>query len=124
MLKHSIYTLYGSVIQSEAALCLNHIIVVWFVPSCYPSSASSTHLQGFDVKVKWDAQLDAHGYEEETITNQRLLPSRWRKDREDGWRMDVAIDIESETDSVSEEEGDGLEDGSDTEGSVDDVSNN
>ncbi len=27
------------------------------------------------VKVKWDAQLDAHGYEEETITNQRLLPS-------------------------------------------------
>ena len=125
MLKHSIYTLYGSAIQSEVALCLNHIIVVWFVPSsCYPSSASSTHLQGFDVKVKWDAQLDEHGYEEETITNQRLLPSRWRKDREDGWRMDVAIDIESETDSVSEEEGDGLEDGSDTEGSVDDVSNN
>ena len=124
MLKHFIYTLDGSVIQSEVALCLNHIIVVWFVPSCYPSSASSTHLQGFDVKVKWDAQLDAHGYEEETITNQRLLPSRWRKDREDGWRMDVEIDIESETDSVSEEEGDGLEDGSDTEGSVDDVSNN
>ena len=28
------------------------------------------------IKVKWDAQLDAHGYEEETITNQRLLPSR------------------------------------------------
>ena len=28
------------------------------------------------VKVKWDAQLDAYGYEEETITNQRLLPSR------------------------------------------------
>ena len=28
------------------------------------------------VKVKWDAQLDAHGYEEEAITNQRLLPSR------------------------------------------------
>jgi hypothetical protein len=76
------------------------------------------------VKVKWDAQLDAHGYEEQTITNQRLLPSRWRKDREDGWRMDVAIDIESETDSVSEEEGDGLEDGSDTEGSDDDVSDN
>jgi hypothetical protein len=76
------------------------------------------------VKVKWDAQLDAHGYEEQTITNQRLLPSRWRKDREDGWRMDVAIDIESETDSVSEEEGDGLEDGSDTEGSDDDMSDN
>jgi hypothetical protein len=53
------------------------------------------------VKVKWDAQSDAHGYEEETITNQRLLPSRWRKDRENGWRMDVAIDIESEINNVS-----------------------
>ncbi len=72
------------------------------------------------VKVKWDAQLDAHGYEEETITKQRLLPSRWRKDREGGWRMDVAIDIESETKNVSEQEGDGLEDGSDTEKSDDD----
>jgi hypothetical protein len=38
------------------------------------------------VKVKWDAQLDAHGYEKSTITNQRLLPTRWRKDREGGWR--------------------------------------
>jgi hypothetical protein len=28
------------------------------------------------VKVKWDAQLDAHGYDQETITNKRLLPSR------------------------------------------------
>jgi hypothetical protein len=47
------------------------------------------------VRVKWDAQLDAHGYKESTITKLRLLPSRWRKDKEDGWRMDVAIDIES-----------------------------
>ena len=76
------------------------------------------------VKVKWDSQLDAHGYEEETITNQKLLPSRWRKDREGGWRMDVEIDIESETDSISEEEGDGSEDGSDTEKSDDDMSDN
>jgi hypothetical protein len=52
------------------------------------------------------------------------LPSRWRKDREDGWRMDVAIDIESETDSVSEEEGDGSEHGSDTEKSDDELSEN
>ena len=27
---------------------LNHVIVVWFVPSCYPGSASSTPLHGFD----------------------------------------------------------------------------
>ena len=70
--------------------------------------------------MKWDAQLDAHGYEEETTTNQRLLPSRWRKDREGGWRMDGAMDIESETDDVSEQDGDGLEDGSDTVKSDDD----
>ena len=76
------------------------------------------------VKVKWDAQLDAHGYEEETITNQRLLPSRWRKDRDGGWRLDVAIDIESETDNVSEEECKGLEDGFDTEKSDDELSDN
>jgi len=68
--------------------------------------------------------LDAHGYEEETIANQKLLPIRWRKDREDGWRMDVEIDIESETNSISEEEGDGSEDGSDTEKSDDDISDN
>ena len=74
------------------------------------------------VIVKWDAQLNAHGYEEETITNQRLLPSRWRKDREDGWRIDVAIDIERETDNASEEEGDGVEDGSDTEKSDNELS--
>ena len=65
--------------------------------------------------MKLDAQLDAHGYEKATITNQRLLPSRWRKDREDGWRTYVAIDIESETNNVSEEESDELENGSDTE---------
>ncbi len=59
--------------------------------------------------------MDAHGYEKATITNQRLLPSRWRKDREDGWRTYVAIDIESETNNVSEEESDELENGSDTE---------
>ena len=48
VLKHFIYTLDGSVIQSEVALCLNHVIVVWFVSSCYPVLASSTHLHGYD----------------------------------------------------------------------------
>ena len=55
VLKHFIYTLDGSVIQSEVALCLNHIIVVWFVPSCYSGLASSTHLHGFD-------RLEIHPY--------------------------------------------------------------
>ena len=49
MLKHFIYTLDGSVIQSEVALGLNHVIVVWFEPSCYPGSANSTHhIHSFD----------------------------------------------------------------------------
>ena len=48
VLKHITYTWDGSVIQSEVAFCLNHIIVVWFVPSCYPGLVSSTHLHGFD----------------------------------------------------------------------------
>ncbi len=59
------------------------------------------------VKVKWDAQLDAHGYEKSTITNQRLLPTRWRKDREGRWRMDVEIDIESKIDNESDEDSKG-----------------
>ncbi len=61
--------------------------------------------------MKWDAQLDAHGYKESTTTKQRLLPSRWRKDKEVGWRMDVEIDIVGEIDNESDEddkdEGDG-----------------
>ena len=49
------YTLDGSVIQSEVALYLNHIIVVWIVPSCYSGLAGYTHLHGFD-------RLEIHPY--------------------------------------------------------------
>ena len=45
---HFIYIQDGSAIQSEVVPGLNYVIVVQFVPSCYPGSASSTHLQGFD----------------------------------------------------------------------------
>ncbi len=48
VLKYFIYIKYGSVIRSEGVLGLTHVIVVRFVPSCYPDSASSTHLHGFD----------------------------------------------------------------------------
>jgi hypothetical protein len=40
--------IYGRDIQSERVLGLTHVIVVRFVPSCYPGSARSTHLHGFD----------------------------------------------------------------------------
>ena len=45
---HFIYIQDGSAIQSEVVPGLNYVIVVWFVPSCYLDSASSTHLNGFD----------------------------------------------------------------------------
>ena len=49
VLKHFMYTLNGSAIQSEVALGLNHVIVVWFEPNCYPGSANSTHhIHSFD----------------------------------------------------------------------------
>ena len=47
-LTHFIYIQDGSVIQSEVVPGLNHVIVVWFVPSCYQGSARSTHLHSFD----------------------------------------------------------------------------
>ena len=38
----------GSVIQSEVVLGLNHVKVVWFVPSCYPDLTISALLHGFN----------------------------------------------------------------------------
>ena len=49
VMNHFIYILYGIVIQYEMAICLSHVIVVWFVPSCYPGLSSFTHLHYFDV---------------------------------------------------------------------------
>ena len=44
VLKHFIYTLDESLIQSGVDLGLNHLILVWFVPSVYQKSAISTPL--------------------------------------------------------------------------------
>ena len=44
VLKHFKYTLDESLIQSGVALGLNHVILVWFVASVYPKSASSSPL--------------------------------------------------------------------------------
>ena len=44
VLKHFIYTLDESLIQSRVNLGLNHVIVVWFVPSVYQESVTSTPL--------------------------------------------------------------------------------
>ena len=44
---NTLYT-YKMEFQFEGVLGLNYVIVVWFVLSCYPGSARSTHLHGFD----------------------------------------------------------------------------
>ena len=57
------------------------------------------------VEVEWDPAPDIEGFEESTISEQVLQPSKWNKDKKDGaWRMDVDIDVEDTTDDESEAE--------------------
>jgi len=58
------------------------------------------------VEVERDPIPDALGYDNTTGSNQRLLPSKWRKDEEGAWRMDVDIEIESGIDDESDQETD------------------
>ena len=44
VLKHFIYILDESLIQPGVALGLNHVILVWIVPSVFPKTAISTAL--------------------------------------------------------------------------------
>ena len=48
--KDLIYIYHGSVSQSKVVLVQSHniVVVVYYVPSCEPDSASSVHLHGFD----------------------------------------------------------------------------
>jgi hypothetical protein len=57
------------------------------------------------VEVEWDPAPDIEGFEESTISEQVLQPSKWNKDKKDGaWRMDVDIDVEDTIDDESEAE--------------------
>ena len=62
------------------------------------------------MNVKWDAMPDVDGYEESSISNVVLLPSKWKKDVTMSWRTDVDAEVdtgeesESETESKSESE--------------------
>ena len=38
--------------------------------------------------------LDVGGYEDAKEADQWLLPSKWRKDKDGAWRMDVELDVE------------------------------
>jgi peroxiredoxin len=53
-LNHHIYVLDGSLSHSDVVPGHNHVIVIWYVPSCYSDSASSTHIHGFyEVRMHW-----------------------------------------------------------------------
>ena len=81
------------------------------------------------VRVLWDPMPDVTGYEQAKETDQYLLPSKWKKDNDGSWRMDIEVDIamdsrrdgvnnaeivdvESESESESESE---IDDESETE---------
>ncbi len=50
------------------------------------------------VHVLWDPMPDVEGSEESSETNAILLPSKWRKETEGGWRIDVDITVQGELD--------------------------
>jgi hypothetical protein len=45
---------------------------------------------------------DVEGSEELSETNKILLPSKWRKETEGGWRMDVDITVQDEFDDEND----------------------
>ena len=45
------------------------------------------------LNVVWDAMPDVDGYEESSVSNVVLLPSKWNKDVAMSWRIDVDADV-------------------------------
>jgi hypothetical protein len=56
------------------------------------------------VRVLWDPMPDVEGLEESSETDAILLPSKWRKETEGGWRMDVNITVQDEFDEENDVE--------------------
>jgi hypothetical protein len=54
------------------------------------------------VCVLWDPMPDVEGSEELSETNAILLLSKWRKETEGGWRMDVDITVQDEFDEEND----------------------
>jgi len=50
------------------------------------------------VRVLWDATEDVDGRNEQVKSDQRLLPSKWNKDGENAWRLDIDISVLNEVD--------------------------
>ena len=51
------------------------------------------------VSVKWDPMPDVESGDEYTVSEQVLLPSKWNKDCNQSWRMDVFVDVGEELDN-------------------------
>ena len=64
------------------------------------------------VKVLWDATPDIAGYEEQSESDQVLLPGKWNRNCENAWRMDVEIFVGDEEDDINDDkwEGDEIDD--------------
>jgi hypothetical protein len=77
------------------------------------------------VNVEWDAMPDVDEYEESSISNVVLLPSKWKKDVAISWRMDVDAYVdegeESESESESESETESEEESEEEEEIGDDL---
>ena len=54
------------------------------------------------VNVLWDAASDIEGCEEKTQSDQILMPSKWNRDVEGAWRMDVDIAVNNVVEEASE----------------------
>ncbi len=56
------------------------------------------------VHVLWDPMPDVEGLEESSEMNAILLPSKWKKEKEGVWRMDVDITVQDEFDDENDME--------------------
>ena len=54
------------------------------------------------VRVLWDAIPDCTGWETSQEAKVILLPTKWNKDTEGAWRMDIPIDIDSSDDECDD----------------------
>ena len=58
------------------------------------------------VKLLWDPTPDITGCEEESESDQVLMPGNWNKNSKNAWRLDVDIavgDVDDEEDVVDDE---------------------
>ena len=55
------------------------------------------------VEVLWDGTPDIQGSEDPSTSDQKLLPTKFNKDKEGAWRMDMDIELEDDSDDDDEE---------------------